>query len=940
MTKKPTASEPVKKSAPAAGAPAPTVKMTGAEVRQSFNDFFAEHGHTIVPSMSLVPGGDATLLFTNSGMVQFKDVFLGTDQRSYTRVADAQKCMRVAGKHNDLDDVGRDDSHHTLFEMLGNWSFGDYYKKEAITWAWQLLTEVYGLPKDKLWATCFEDEQGVIPRDDEAADLWKAQPGFQASHLLFFGRKDNFWEMAEVGPCGPDSEIHFDRGIEYCDKQNVTGHECQVNGECKRFLELWNLVFIQYNRTGPKAADLSLLPKKHVDTGMGLERIVSVLQGVDSNYKTDLFSPLLDKVQQMTGHSDEERAANLTPYRVIADHARAASFLIADGVVPGNTGRNYVCRMVIRRAARFGGKLGFQQPFLAQVAEVVISEYGAAYPELITHRAAILRTLTLEEERFQRTVDVGVANLGAILTDLAEHGETTLSGEDAFNLYATYGLPLEITRDIARERGLEVDEAGFSKAREQHADASRTEVTVADGTEVENYTRIVKELQASGALSPDGVEYDPYNQMELDEEPLVALIKDGQLVKSAKVGDKVEVVLGRTCFYIASGGQITDSGLIARYENEEAEDPLWEIRVSDLRRAAAGLIVHSGEVTVGTPKVGETAWATVEQDRRWDIMRNHTATHLLHSELRFVLGDHARQAGSLVAPDRLRFDFNHNGMLTQEQLDQISALVNEAILANYPVRVEYMPRERAIQAGAMALFGEKYGSTVRTIQIGEPDLFSFELCGGTHVPETADIGPFLIVSEEAASAGVRRIEGVTGRAALELIQKRMAVLDNVATYLKTTTAEVDRKVLALLDEHNSAQKEIGRLRRELAQREFETMLENVERIHDVPVLAGVIKHVDADTLRELTDKFRARIPSGVVVLGSVFENRPHFVASVTEDLVKRGLDAGQIVRAVAKIVGGGGGGKPTLAQAGGKDPTRLAEALAQVKATVTQVLGQ
>ena len=921
--------------------PSPAARpMSGAEIRQSFCDFFAEHGHTIVPSMSLVPGGDATLLFTNSGMVQFKDVFLGADQRPYTRVADAQKCMRVAGKHNDLDDVGRDDSHHTFFEMLGNWSFGDYYKKEAITWAWQLLTDVYGLPKDKLWATCFEDEQGVIPRDDEAAEIWRSQPGFDPSHLLFFGRKENFWEMAEIGPCGQDSEIHIDRGPEFCDKQGVYGHVCRVNGDCKRFLELWNLVFIQYNRTGPKAADLSLLPKKHVDTGLGLERIVSVMQGVDSNYKTDLFSPLLDKVQAMTGHTDEERAANLTPYRVVADHARAAAFLIADGVAPGNTGRNYICRMVIRRAARFGGKIGFQEPFLAPVAEVVIANYGEAYPELAQHRSAILRTITLEEERFRRTVDVGVANLGALLTDLAEHGETTLAGEEAFNLYATYGLPLEITRDIARERGLEVDEPGFARAREAHAEASRTEVAVSDGKEIENYTRLAKELQAAGVLSPEGAEYDPYNQMELDDEPVLALLKDSQSVKSAKTGDKVEVVLGRTCFYIASGGQIADTGVIARYENDEAEEPLWEIRVDDVRQAAAGLIVQAGVVTTGAPKVGDLAWASVDQDRRWDVMRNHTATHLLHSELRYVLGEHARQAGSLVAPDRLRFDFNHNGMLTQEQLEQISRLVNEAILANYPVRVEYLEREQAIRAGAMALFGEKYGATVRTIQIGEPEVFSFELCGGTHVPETADIGPFVLVSEEAVSAVARRIEAVTGRAALDLIQQRLAALENVATYLKANVGEVDRKVLAVIDERDTLQKDNDRLRRELARRELEAMLDKIERVNEVPVLAGVIKQANADTLREMTDWFRARVPSGVVVLGSVFDNRPHFVASVTEDLVKRGLDAGQIVRVVAKVVGGGGGGKPTLAQAGGKDPTRLNEALALVKATVAQILGQ
>ncbi len=940
MSKKSTPPATTKKTSPkpfgkAQAAARPS--LSGAAIRQAFLDFFAEQRHTIVPSMSLVPGNDPTLLFTNSGMVQFKEVFLGTDQRPYTRVADSQKCMRVAGKHNDLEDVGRDDSHHTFFEMLGNWSFGDYYKKEAITWAWQLLTDVWGLAKDKLWATCFEDEQGIIPRDDEAADLWRQQPGFDASHLLFFGRKDNFWEMAEVGPCGPDSEIHIDRGLEYCNLQDVPGHVCRVNGDCKRFLELWNLVFIQYNRTGPRAADLTPLPKKHVDTGLGLDRIVSVLQNVDSNYKTDLFTPLMDTLQKMAEHSDEERAANLTPYRVIADHARAAAFLIADGVIPGNTGRNYVARMVIRRAARFGGKIGFTQPFLARVAETVIEHYGPAYPELAQHRASILRTLTQEEERFQRTVDMGVAHLSAMLSDLAEHGEKVLSGEEAFNLYATYGLPFEITRDIAQERGLQVDEAGFAKAREVHAEASRTDVAVMADESVGRYRQLLHDLQAEGRLGPEGVEYDPYNQIEL-EESVLALVKDGQRVKSVKVGDKVEVVLSRTCFYMASGGQVTDTGFIARFK-EGDEEPTWEIRVEDVRRPAAGIIVHIGAVTVGAPKEGEVAWAAVDDERRWDIMRNHTATHLLHSELRYVLGDHVRQAGSLVAPDRLRFDFSHHGMLTQEQLAVVSRSVNEAILANYPVQAEYLPREQAVAQGAMALFGEKYGEVVRTIKIGDPEVFSYELCGGTHVPETADIGPFIVVSEEAAAAGIRRIEAVTGRAAFDLIQNRLGALENVATYLKANPADVDRKVLALLDEHQAAQKEIARLRRELAQRELETLLGKMERVDNVSVLSGAIKQVDADTLREMTDWFRARVPSGVVVLGSVFENRPHFVASVTEDLVKRGLDAGTIVKAVAKVVGGGGGGKPTLAQAGGKDPTRLTEALAQVKDVVAQALG-
>jgi alanyl-tRNA synthetase len=913
-------------------------KISGHQVRRAFLDFFRERGHTIVPSMSLVPGDDPTLLFTNSGMVQFKEVFLGADTRPYTRVADSQKCMRVAGKHNDLDDVGRDNSHHTFFEMLGNWSFGDYFKDEAITWAWELLTGVWGLPKDRLWAACFEDEQGVIPRDDEAASIWRRQPGFDPAHVLFFGRRDNFWEMAEVGPCGPDTEIHIDRGVEFCDKQGVPGHVCRVNGDCPRFLELWNLVFIQYNRTGPAAADLSPLPKKHVDTGMGLERIVSVLQGVDSNYKTDLFTPILATIQALTGQSDAERDTNLTPYRVIADHGRGAAFLIADGVVPGNTGRNYVCRMIIRRAARFGAKLGFHEPFLARVAETVIETYGEDYPELAKNRDAILRTITHEEQRFERTVDVGVANLSALLSDLAEHGERRLSGEEAFNLYATYGLPFEITRDIARERGLEVDEAGFGRAREAHAEASRTELAVLGGEGIDAYRGLLESLKAQGVLGPDGVEYDPYNQTEVDE-TVVALLKDGQRVTTARTGERVEVVLPRTCFYVASGGQIADTGAIAAFR-PGSDDVIWQIQVEDVRRPVGGLVVHAGEVVRGTAREADAILAAVDADRRWDIMRNHTATHLLHSELRYILGEHVRQAGSLVAPERLRFDFTHQGMLTQEQLNRVSRSVNEAILANYPIRIEYMERDTAVQAGAMALFGEKYGATVRTVKIGDPEPFSFELCGGTHVVETADIGPFIIVSEEAAAAGIRRIEAVTGRAAIDLIHQRMAALDNIATYLKAGPQDADRRVLALLDEQQAAQKEIARLRRELAQREMESLLARLDHVRDVAVLAGTVMAADADTLREMTDWFRARVPSGVVVLGSVVDNRPQLVASVTEDLVRRGLDAGKIVKAVARVVGGGGGGKPTLAQAGGKDASRLSEALDQVKLAVESALAQ
>ncbi len=489
-------------------------KNTGAKVRQDFIDFFVEHNHTFVPSSSLVPGGDQTLLFTNAGMVQFKDVFLGTDRRPYARAANSQKCLRVAGKHNDLDDVGRDNTHHTFFEMLGNWSFGDYYKKEAITWAWQLLTDVWRLPKENLWATCFKDEKGEIPSDDEAMNEWIHQPGFIKDHALYFGRKDNFWEMADIGPCGPCSEIHIDRGIQYCDKQNIPGHVCSVNGDCQRFLELWNLVFIQYNRLGPSS--LEPLAAKHVDTGMGLERIVSVLQDQDSNYKTDLLQPLLYAVREMTGDSEAEMDANLTPYRAIADHARAASFLIADGVVPGNIGRNYVCRMIIRRAARFGTIIGLHDPFLARVAEKVIQDYGDFYPELRRNRTAILTNLTREEERFQRTVESGVAKLENLLTRLEASSSKILPGEQAFDLYATYGLPVEITRDIARERGLDVDEPGFVEAMEKHRLASGAGDAFGPlgGEDVDIYRGLFKTLVELGQLSSEGVHYDPYEKVK------------------------------------------------------------------------------------------------------------------------------------------------------------------------------------------------------------------------------------------------------------------------------------------------------------------------------------------------------------------------------------------------------------------------------------------
>jgi len=910
--------------------------FTGAQIRQSFIDFFVQRGHTFVASSSLVPGGDQTLLFTNAGMVQFKDVFLGTDHRPYTRAANSQKCMRVAGKHNDLDDVGRDDTHHTFFEMLGNWSFGDYYKKDAIAWAWELLTGVWGLDRSKLWLTCFKDDKGNIPSDEDAAVIWRQQPGIDPEHVLFFGRKENFWEMAETGPCGPCSEIHIDRGPAYCDKQGVPGHVCRVNGDCKRYLELWNLVFIQYNRLS--ADTLEPLPATHVDTGMGLERIVSVMQDVTSNYRTDLLSPLLDVVQTLTGHSDAERETYLTPYRVIADHARASAFLIADGVVPGNTGRNYVCRMIIRRGARFGSKIGLTEPFLARVAEQVIANYSEAYPELARNRSAILDNLTREEERFARTVEAGLSHLEELLAQMRSAQTTCLDGRQAFELYATHGLPLELSRDILREQGLEVDEAGFRQAMEDHRLVSGAGKAFGPlgGEDVDVYRAILEELQSSGKLT-QGVTYDPYGALEVEGEVL-ALVRDGERVATAAAGDRVEVILPQTCFYVESGGQVADSGTIV-----SVGEPRWEIAVEDTRKPAAGVIVHVGKVVQGQPRQGQAAIAAVDAARRRDIMRNHTATHLMHAELHQVLGEHARQAGSLVAPDRLRFDFTHPEGLTAEQLEQIEAGVNRAILANMALRIKVKPLAQAISEGAMALFGEKYGETVRTITVladpaGE-EAFSYELCGGTHVSETGDIGMFLIVSEGSAAAGVRRIEAVTGRGAYELVQRRFRTLKQTAGVLSSAIDEAPAKAQGVLDELDRTRKQVAHLRQELVAAAFERKLGDVPQVAGAAVLSAILPDADADTLRQMTDLFRQRYASGVVVLGSVIAGRPMIIAAVTDDLIQRGVQAGELVKTVAAVVGGSGGGRPALAQAGGKDASRLDEAMQQVLPFVKNKLG-
>ncbi|MGD2058363.1 MAG: alanine--tRNA ligase [Anaerolineales bacterium] len=894
--------------------------MKSADIRQSFLDFMESKGHTIVPSMSLVPGGDQTLLFTNSGMVQFKDVFLGTGQRSYTRAADSQKCMRVAGKHNDLDDVGRDDTHHTFFEMLGNWSFGDYYKEEAIKWAWELLTDVWGLPRENLWATCFEDELGQIPRDDEAAEIWRKMPGFIPDHLLFFGREENFWEMADTGPCGPDSEIHLDRGPEYCNMRGEPDHECHVNGPCQRYLELWNLVFIQYNRTSPE--ELSPLPAKHVDTGMGFERLVSVIQDVDSNYRTDLFTPLLKTIMELTGHSERERTEHLTPYRVIADHARASAFLIADGVVPGNVGRNYVCRMIIRRASRFGSMIGLNKPFLAKVAQTVIDEYGGHYTELKRNQTAILQTITQEEERFHHTIDAGLEVLNEMIKNTPKGG--MISGGNSFDLYATYGLPLEITRDVARENGLGVDEAGFQSAMEAHRIASSADdsSTALIDENIDLYRKVLARLKQSGAIGDEGVEYNPYESFGMTGK-VQAILLGGDEVDQAQPGARVSMVLDKTPFYVEAGGQVSDTGTI-----HSANGGSWLVRVDDTRQPVSGLIMHVGEVLEGSPKVGDEADVILNSDRRLDIMRNHTATHLLHEALRRTLGEHVRQAGSLVAPDRLRFDFTHPEAMKPNELRQVEDWVNQEILSNRDLVIRYKPREEAIAEGAMALFGETYGEIVRTIQIGTDERVSFELCGGTHVPNTGVIGLFILLSESSVASGIRRIEALTGRGALKYVQDRIALLDDLANTLEVDVNGLQPRVKRLQDTVAELRAEVSTARKQAALSAFDEL--EPESIEGIPVLTGLIEDADAETLRELSDRFRANHPTSAVVLGTISDDKPLIIAALSEDLVERGLHAGNLVKAVGEIVGGGGGGRPTLAQAGGRHPEKLAEALANV----------
>ncbi len=902
-------------------------KRTGNEIRQAFLDYFKEREHTIVTSASLIPQDDPTLLFTNAGMNQFKDVFLGIGSRSYSRATDTQKCMRVAGKHNDLEDVGRDGTHHTFFEMLGNWSFGDYYKQEAIGWAWDLLTRVYDLPDERLWASVFEDDEGDLGRDEEATRFWLEETSLDPEHLLYFGRKDNFWEMGDTGPCGPSSEIHFDRGLEACEKQDVPGHVCRVNGDCERFTEIWNLVFIQYNRFSD--GTLEPLPEKHVDTGMGFERLTAILQGKSSNYRTDLFWPIVERTQALAGQSDEEREEQIVAYRVIADHTRAITFLIGDGVLPANEGRGYVLRMILRRAVRFGRKLGFTAPFLVDLADVVIEWMGDVFPELPARRDFIQATIRSEEERFLRTLDQGLARLEEVVADLKAQGETTIPGEDAFFLHDTLGLPLQVTRDIAAENDLVVDEAGYYEAREEQRARARAagDFVLEEDEHARLYPRL---LETAIAAQAEPMVYNPYDKLDVPARVL-AMLSGENPVDEAQPGDDVEVVLDRTNFYVESGGQISDVGRIA--------GPGWEIRVDDTRRPVEGLIVHLGEVVEGTPRVGDEAMVHVDVARRWDIMRNHTATHLLHRALREVLGSHVAQAGSLVAPDRLRFDYNYDRPLTAEQRAEIERRVTLAVLANYPVQPRVENYREALEEGVIALFGEKYGEEVRVLCIGDREApFSQELCGGTHVCRTGDIGPFLILSEGGIGAGIRRIEATTGRGALAAVHSLRARQERAAALLEVPVEELPERVERVQDQLRATRHEVEQLNRKLARADFRSLLDEVEDVGGVPVLAARVDAPNADTLREMADWFRDRVGDGVVVLGTVVDEKPLLIAATTQAMTQKGVHAGKLVKEIAQMVEGGGGGRPDMAQAGGRNPAKLPEALEKVPELVRGML--
>ena len=875
--------------------------MTSDEIRSSFIEYFRKRGHTVVPSAPLIPADDPTLLFTNAGMNQFKDVFLGTGNRNYNRAVDTQKCMRVSGKHNDLEEVGYSKSHHTFFEMLGNWSFGDYYKREAIAFAWELVTEIWKMPKDKLWASVHLD-------DDESEDLWYQETDVSAGQVLRFDDKDNFWQMADTGPCGPNSELHLDLGPDACPTPDVE-HTCAVNA-CDRYREFWNLVFIQYNRD--ESGTLNPLPETHVDTGMGFERAVAILQGVDSNYKTDVFTPLIDAIANLTDceYSDGDGGV---PHRVIADHSRCLTFAIGDGVMPSNEGRGYVVRRLLRRAVLYGKRMGMDQPFIHQIVDKVVDLLGDTFPDVRPRQDFVKRIVKGEERRFHQTLDRGLDLLDASLESLKSSNQSVLVGSRAFELYDTFGFPLDLTRILTEERGVSVDEQGFKESMSQQRERSRANWKAAGGSDKG------QEIYAEVLSDSGKTEFLGYDHLSAEAE-IAALIQANELVSGVTEGDKVSVVLNRTPFYGESGGQIGDVGIIAGREST--------LEVVNTSKPSPDLFLHECKVIEGEITAAAEVEAKVDAARREHIAASHTATHILHSALRTILGDHVGQAGSLVEPGRLRFDFTHFEAVSPDLLHDIEASINEKIRLNDIIEVDLMPLQQAKDRGALAFFGEKYGEIVRLVQIGG---YSKELCGGTHVNATGEIGLVQLVNESSIAAGVRRIEALTGAKAYENVCSQDETLTQLADLLKTPTHQVTERVGALLKENRLLEGELKALKGQLAKSSVADLAEDAVMVNGFKVVASIIENTDRNGLRQLVDDLKGRIKSGVIVLAAANGDEATFVAGVTSNLAQdKGLHAGKIIQGVVSVAGGRGGGRPELAQGGCKDSSKAKDAIDEV----------
>jgi alanyl-tRNA synthetase len=875
--------------------------ITGNEIRKSFLDYFVKQGHTLVRSSSLIPDKDPTLLFTNAGMVQFKNVFLGQERLPYVRATSSQKCLRISGKHNDLEAVGRDTYHHTFFEMLGNWSFGDYYKSEAIQWAWELLTKEWGLPKDKLWATVYLD-------DDEAEQLWAKISGLPTERIKRFGEKENFWEMGETGPCGPCSEIHLDRGAGACDMKGQPGHICQVNGDCARYIELWNLVFIQYNRNEDRS--LSELPSKHVDTGMGLERITAVLQNVLSNYDIDFMRALTATTEKLTGKKYGVDPVADISFRVIDDHARAVSFLLADGVMPSNEGRGYVLRRLLRRASRHGRLIGLQEPFLHEVAATVATVMGDAYPELRTEEQRIREVIRSEEERFGETLEKGLVLLENATSKLKQDKKTVLPGDVAFRLYDTYGFPLDLTEDILRADKMSVDQTGFEKLMEEQ----RTR-----GRDARETASMDAKIQLDRPVSFIG-----YDRLD-GESNILAIYGDGNGKPEAVEGEEVDVITAETPFYGESGGQVGDRGTIRTVRGDIME-------VTDAQHPTPQLTVHRGRVKKGRIQIGDAVQLAVDSKFRRRTALNHSATHILHAVLRRELGDHVRQAGSLVSPERLRFDFNHTGAIPEEKLAAIEAHVNRHVREDAGVSVQESSYEEAIRHGALAFFGDKYGDRVRVVKIGD---FSTELCGGTHIQRSGEIGIFKLPFESGVAAGVRRVEAFTGEGALDLIRSYEQKLKEIGNLVRGSADDTVEKVKKLLERQKELEREIQKLRGQFEKDQIPELLAKKQSVDGINVLVSQVDGVDAKQLRDIADQLKEKLGSGVVVLASAGASNVNLVASVTPDLTRR-YHAGNIIKELARLVGGGGGGRPDFAQAGGKEPGKIAAALKRAEELIRE----